>query len=100
MNLKEFRANKGFQRKFVVAGVGICGKHLNDIEAGRVNLTDNVATKLSELYSVDVNTIKTMYKEGKNEEYFSQHLLSVIQSGALHKTMPGRVYNTENELPF
>ena len=66
MNLKIFRDNKGFQRKFVVANIGICGKHLNDIEAGRVNLTDNVATKLSEFYDVEVKEIKTMYAEGKD----------------------------------
>lgn len=67
MNLKEFRDFKGFQRKFAVAGVGISSKHLNDIEAGRVNLTDNCATKLSEFYDVDISSIKNMYMEGKNE---------------------------------
>ncbi|GCD12218.1 MULTISPECIES: helix-turn-helix domain-containing protein [Clostridium] len=67
MNLKEFRDSRGSQRKFVVANIGICGKHLNDVEAGRVNLTDNVATKLSQFYNVSVDTIKKMYEEGKNE---------------------------------
>jgi len=68
MTLKEFRANKGLQRKFVVTKVGISGKHLNDIEAGRVNLTDKFAVKLSKFYKVDISTIQTMYKEGRNEE--------------------------------
>lgn len=68
MNLKELRANKGFQRKFVVAKVGISGKHLNDIEAGRVNLTDKVAARLSEIYGINVSNIKEMYQEGKDEK--------------------------------
>ena len=68
MTLKEFRDNRGFQRKFVVASVGISGKHLNDIEAGRVNLTDKYAIKLSKFYCVDINNIKKMYKEGKHGE--------------------------------
>jgi len=67
MNLKIFRDNKGFQRKYVVSNIGISGKHLNDIEAGRVNLTDKCATKLSEFYGVDVGDIKNMYEEGKDE---------------------------------
>lgn len=67
MNLKEFRAFKGFQRKFAVARVGISSKHLNDIEAGRVNLTENCAVKLSDFYDVSINVIKNMYEEGKSE---------------------------------
>jgi|GEM_PF-1867030 len=67
MNLKEFRDLKGFQRKFAVARVGISSKHLNDIEAGRVNLTENCAVKLSEFYDVSISIIKDMYEEGKCE---------------------------------
>lgn len=67
MNLKKFRDNEGFQRKYVVSKIGISGKHLNDIEAGRVNLTDKYATRLSEFYGVDINVIKNMYEEGKDE---------------------------------
>lgn len=66
MDLKQFRAKKGFQRKFVVAGIGISSRHLNDVEAGRVNLTDKVAVKFSVFYGVEVSTIKIMYLEGKN----------------------------------
>lgn len=69
MNLREYRKAQGLQRKFVAIKVGICGKHLNDIEAGRVNLTDKVALKLSEVYGVDLSKIKHMYREGKNEEH-------------------------------
>lgn len=65
MDLKELRAHKGYQRKFVVEKICISSKHLNDIEAGRVNLTDRVANKLSIFYDLDVDEIKSMYMEGK-----------------------------------
>ncbi|QXE20426.1 helix-turn-helix domain-containing protein [Clostridium sp. 001] len=67
MDLKELRSDRGFQRKFVATKIGISGKHLNDIEAGRVNLTTSVATKFSNFYGIDVTAIKEMYEEGKNE---------------------------------
>lgn len=67
MNLRVYRNAKGLQRKFVAEKIGICGKHLNDIEIGKVNLTDNVAKKLADVYSEDVKKIKNMYLEGKNE---------------------------------
>jgi transcriptional regulator with XRE-family HTH domain len=69
MDLREFRKAQGLQRKFVAIKVGICGKHLNDIEAGRVNLTDKVAFKLSEVYGADLSEIKHMYQEGKNGKH-------------------------------
>jgi transcriptional regulator with XRE-family HTH domain len=68
MNLREDRANKGLQRKFVVSKIGISSKHLNDIEAGRVTLTEKFAVKLSQFYGVDINLILEMYKEGRNAE--------------------------------
>ena len=65
--LRNFRDNtKGLQRQFVAEQIGICGKHLNDIEAGRVNLTDNIAKKLSVLYEVNIELIRDMYAESKN----------------------------------
>lgn len=67
MNLRQLRNSRGLQRKFVVSKLGISGKHLNDIEAGRVNLTNKVAAKLSKFYDIDVEKIKKMYKEGKND---------------------------------
>ncbi|ABS33223.1 helix-turn-helix transcriptional regulator [Clostridium botulinum] len=67
MDLRQFRNNRGLQRKFVASKIKISGKHLNDIEAGRVNLTDKVALRFSHLYSVNIQKIKQMYKEGKNE---------------------------------
>nr|WP_025775187.1 helix-turn-helix transcriptional regulator [Clostridium botulinum] len=69
MNLRQFRNSKGLQRKFVVSRIDISGKHLNDIEAGRVNLTDKMASKLAIFYKLDIKKIKEMYEEGKNE-YF------------------------------
>lgn len=66
--LRELRYKRGLQRKFVAEKIGICGKHLNDIEIGKVNLTDDVAKKLADVYAEDVENIKYMYKEGKNEE--------------------------------
>ena len=68
MNLKEFRDGRGSRRKFVADRVGIDGSHLNAVEGGRVNLSEKLAVKLSQFYDVDINIIKTMYKEGKNEE--------------------------------
>lgn len=62
-SLRKFRYDKGFQRQFVASKIGICGKHLNDIESGKVNLTNNVASKLSKFYGVETNYIKTMYME-------------------------------------
>lgn len=67
MTLKELRKGKGIQRKFIAEKIGICGKHLNDIEGGRVNLTDKIAKKLSNFYGLKINDIKKMYKEGKSE---------------------------------
>lgn len=67
MNLRQLRNSRGLQRKFVVSKLNISGKHLNDIEAGRVNLTDKVAAKLSNFYGVNVKEIKKMYKEGKDD---------------------------------
>jgi transcriptional regulator with XRE-family HTH domain len=66
MNLRELRASRGLQRKFIVARIGISGKHLNDIEAARVRLTDKVAEKLANFYGIDIDEIKRMYEEGKN----------------------------------
>lgn len=68
MNLKELRASRGYQRKFVVSKIGISSKHLNDIEAGRVNLTEKVAKKLADFYEADLEDIKIMYKESTYEE--------------------------------
>lgn len=68
MNLRQLRGSRGYQRKFVIDHIKISGKHLNDVEAGRVNLTDKVANKLANFYGLDVDIIKRMYKEGKNEE--------------------------------
>jgi len=65
--LRKLRNDKGFQRKFVAGQIGICGKHLNDIEIGKVNLTDNVAKKFSDFYEIKVEEIKNMYLEGKDE---------------------------------
>lgn len=67
MGLRELRYKFGYQRKFIAEKVGITGKHLNDIEIARVNLTDDVAKKLSEVYGTDVDMIKKIYEEGKNE---------------------------------
>ncbi|MBS6502898.1 MAG: helix-turn-helix transcriptional regulator [Clostridium sp.] len=68
MNLRELRKSKGIQRQYASEKIGICGKHLNDIEGGRVNLTDKVAKKFSELYQLDIKNIFEMYKEGRNNE--------------------------------
>lgn len=68
MNLKELRTSKGIQRKFIASQIGICGKHLNDIEAGRVNLTEKVANRLALFYGLDISDIRRMYEEGKNGE--------------------------------
>lgn len=68
MNLKELRTSRGYQRKFIVSQIRISGKHLNDVEGGRVNLTDSVATRLANFYNIDVNSIKKMYEEGKYEK--------------------------------
>lgn len=68
MNLREFRYSKGLQRQYVSSQIDISGKHLNDIEIGKVNLTDKIASKLSTLYNVEISTIKSMYEEGKNEK--------------------------------
>ncbi|MGG7214021.1 helix-turn-helix domain-containing protein [Clostridium nigeriense] len=68
MNLRNLRNKRGLRRNFVADTVGICGKHLNDIEGGRVNLTQKVAEKLAELYQLDVGEIFKMYKEGQNYE--------------------------------
>lgn len=65
--LRELRYEKGLQRKFVACQIGICGKHLNDIEAGKVNLTNDVAKRFSEFYEIEIEEIKSMYMEGKNE---------------------------------
>ncbi|MDP4179062.1 MAG: helix-turn-helix transcriptional regulator [Bacillota bacterium] len=65
MNLRELRRKNGYQRKFVAEKVNICGKHLNDIEAARVNLTEKVANKLSIFYNIELDKIKNMYLEGK-----------------------------------
>ena len=46
---------------------GICGKHLNDLDGGRVNLTQRVAEKLSDVYQLEIKAIFKMYEEGKNE---------------------------------
>ncbi len=67
MNLRQFRNSKGLQRKFVVEHIDISGKHLNDIEAGRVNLTDKIALKLANFYKINIKKIKEMYEEGKND---------------------------------
>ncbi|MGL5150925.1 MAG: helix-turn-helix domain-containing protein [Clostridium sp.] len=66
MNLREYRNNQGFQRKFVVDKTGISSKHLNDVEAGKVNLTDNIATRLSKFYKLDKIKIVEMWVESKN----------------------------------
>lgn len=68
MNLREFRENKGLQRKFVMKQVGISGTHLNDIEAGRVPLTDNFTCKLSKFYGIGKKKLISMYEEGKKIE--------------------------------
>jgi len=68
MNLRQLREGRGYQRKFVAKKIGICGKHLNDIEAGKVNLTEKVAVKFSEVYDIELNKIKNMYEEGKDSE--------------------------------
>ncbi|HDK7218088.1 TPA: helix-turn-helix transcriptional regulator [Clostridium botulinum] len=67
MNLRQYRNSRGLQRKFVVSNIQISGKHLNDIEGGRVNLTDKIALKLSNFYCISVKKIREMYEEGKNE---------------------------------
>lgn len=67
MNLRDLRNKRGFRRNYVAEIVGICGKHLNDIEAGKVNLTPKVAEKLSDIYQLDSKEIFEMYLEGKNE---------------------------------
>lgn len=66
MNLRELRNKRGLRRNFVANMVGICGKHLNDIEGGRVNLTRKVAEKLSKVYQLDIEEIFKLYKEGKD----------------------------------
>ena len=66
MNLRKYRYEHGFTRKFISSKVEISGKHLNDIEAGKVNLTENIAKKLSEVYGIDLDNIKQMYREGEN----------------------------------
>lgn len=68
MSLRNFRNKRGLRRGFVADAVGICGKHLNDIEGGRVNLTQKVAEKLSAVYQLDVEEIFKMYEEGKHYE--------------------------------
>lgn len=65
LDLREFRKGKGYQRQFIATNVGICGKHLNDVEAGRVNLTKKVALKLSEVYKVNISKVIDMYMEGR-----------------------------------
>ncbi len=70
MNLRELRNKRGLRRNFVADTVGICGKHLNDIEGGRVNLTQKVAQKLSSLYHLEVEKIFEMYKEGQSYEQY------------------------------
>ena len=67
-DLRKYRYSKGYQRKFVAKACEITGDHLNDIEGGRVNLTNTVAIKLARVYGVDVDTIKGIYKESKNEK--------------------------------
>lgn len=67
MNLRDLRNERGLKRKYVAEMVGICGKHLNDIEAAKVNLTPKVAEKLSNIYQLDSKEIFEMYLEGKNE---------------------------------
>ena len=67
MNLRDLRNKRGLKRKYVAEMVGICGKHLNDIEAGKVNLTPKVAEKLSNIYQLDSKEIFEMYLEGRNE---------------------------------
>lgn len=66
MNLRKYRYEHGFTRKFISSKVEISGKHLNDIEAGKVNLTESIAKKLSEAYGVDLDDIKQMYREGES----------------------------------
>lgn len=66
MTLRQLRNKRGLRRKFVASNLNICGKHLNDIEAGRVNLTENLAGKFSDFYGIDVGKIKEMYEEGKS----------------------------------
>lgn len=68
MNLRTLRSERGLRRNFVANIVGICGKHLNDIEGGRVNLTQKVAGKLAEVYQLDIEEIFKLYEEGKNYE--------------------------------
>lgn len=69
MTLKEYRDSKGLRPSFVATAIGVCRKHLNDIENGRVNLTENRADNLSQFYGINVNTIKEMYEEAKNEKF-------------------------------
>jgi DNA-binding XRE family transcriptional regulator len=64
LNLREFRKSKGYQRKFIAESVGICGKHLNDVEAGKVSLTDKVCKKLSTTYCISMKKVREMYREG------------------------------------
>lgn len=66
-SLRKFRYDRGLQRKFVAKKINVCGKHLNDIEAGRVTLTDKVAEKISKLYNISIEDVISMYEEGKNE---------------------------------
>ncbi|MCX7884249.1 MAG: helix-turn-helix transcriptional regulator [Caloramator sp.] len=68
MNLRELRYSKGLQRKFVAEHINISGKHLNDIEKGKVNLTDKMCKKLSKFYGIGEDEIKLMYLEGKNSK--------------------------------
>ena len=68
MDLRNLRNKRGLRRNFVADKVGICGKHLNDIERGRVNLTQKVAERLAELYQLDIEEIFQMYKEGQSYE--------------------------------
>jgi len=68
LNLRNFRNKRGLRRNFVADAAGICGKHLNDIEGGRVNLTQKIAEKLAELYQLDVEEVFEMYKEGRSCE--------------------------------
>ncbi|SCJ50469.1 helix-turn-helix transcriptional regulator [uncultured Clostridium sp.] len=68
MNLRNLRNERGLRRSFVANMVGICGKHLNDIERGRVNLTQKVAEKLADVYQLDIEEIFKLYKEGQNYE--------------------------------
>lgn len=65
MDLRQFRNNRGLQRKFVASKIKISGKHLNDIEAGRVNLTDKVALRFSHLYSVNIQKLSKCIRRGK-----------------------------------